>query len=81
MKEEIDALKQNDTWNLVDANSSINIVGSKWVFKERKKVNRSIDKHNARLVARDFCQEEGVDFQYTYSPMARISTVRIVLSL
>ena len=59
----------------------MNIVGCKWVFHLKCKVDLSIDRHKARLVAKGFHQQLSIDFGETYSPVVKPITIRLVLSL
>ncbi|KAK1432520.1 hypothetical protein QVD17_09417 [Tagetes erecta] len=81
MVEEIKALHQNNTWQLVPRPSSMNVVGSKWVFRTKYHSDGSIDRYKARLVAQGFTQIPGLDYSHTFSPVVKASTIRIVLSL
>jgi hypothetical protein len=78
---EIDTLLKANTWTPVQRPEDKNIVGSKWVFRIKYKADGSIDKYKARLVARGFTQIYGVDYYDTYSPVARISSLRAVLAI
>jgi hypothetical protein len=71
----------NQTWTLVPYQGQNNIIDSKWVFKTKFKADGSIERRKARLVARGFQQTAGVDFEETFSPVVRASTVRIILTI
>jgi hypothetical protein len=79
MQEEYDALMQQKTWSLVPLPPNKNLVSCKWLFKIKKNANGSIARHKARLVARGFSQEYGVDYDETFSPVVRHTTVRLIL--
>lgn len=81
MKEEFEALQQNNTWSLVPATSSMHIVGSKWIFKIKYKADGTIERNKARLVAQGFRQTPGVNYFETFIPMIKLATVRIILTL
>jgi hypothetical protein len=66
---------------LVPRSPGVNIVGSKWIFKTKHRPYGSIDKHKARLVARGFTQQHGIDYGDTFSPVVKLATVHLVLSL
>jgi len=81
MNEEFDALLKNGTWSLVSPSPNMNIVGCKWVFRIKRKVNGAIERYKARLVAKGFHQQPGIDFIETYSHVVKPITIRTVLAL
>jgi hypothetical protein len=81
MEAEFAALQANQTWTLVPRPPGTNIVGSKWIFKTKFRPDGSVDKYKARLVARGFTQQYGIDYHDTFSPVVKPVTVRLVLSL
>lgn len=80
MQKEYDALIRNGVWRLVDRPKGHNVVKCKWVFKT-KYDNAGKDKFRARLVARGFSQKQGVDYDDTFSPVVRHSTMRVLFAL
>ena len=62
IKSEIDSILHNHTWEVVDLPPSCKPLNSKWVFKRKRKVDRSIDKYKARLVIKGYTQTEGLDY-------------------
>nr|GEW21523.1 hypothetical protein [Tanacetum cinerariifolium] len=73
---EISSIMENNTWVLSDLPP-----GCKWIFKRKMKVDGTIDKFKARLVIQGFRQKEGIDYFDTYAPVARITTIRLMLAL
>uniref|UniRef100_A0A2N9HYA6 Reverse transcriptase Ty1/copia-type domain-containing protein n=1 Tax=Fagus sylvatica TaxID=28930 RepID=A0A2N9HYA6_FAGSY len=80
-KKEYAALQSQGTWSLVPPPPSKNIVGCKWVYKLKHNSDGSISRYKARLVAKEFHQQYGVDYEETFSPIVKPPTVRLVLSL
>ena len=81
MDEESSAFFKNQTWEIVDIDSSWNLLSSKWVFKIKRDQDGKITRYRARLVAKGFLQREGVDFGDVFAPVVRYSTLRVVLAL
>ena len=81
MAAEFDALQRQSTWVMVPPSPSQNVEGCKWVFKLKRNSDGSINKYKAKLVAKGFHQQFGIDFEETFSPVIKPPTVRIILSL
>jgi hypothetical protein len=81
MQNEIKALEDNNTWTLTTLPPHKTPIGCKWVYKIKHKSDGSIERHKARLVAKGFTQCEGLDYFETFSPVAKLTTVRCLLAL
>ena len=81
MQSKMDAVETNHTWELADLPHGHCTITLKWVFKPKKDEASAIVKHKARLVARDFLQQEGIDFDDAFAPVARMESVRLLLAL
>ena len=79
MQDELNQFTRNDVWFLVPKTDDMNIIGTKWVFRNKMDKNDNV-RNKARLVANGYNQEEGIDFDETYPLIARLEVVRLLLA-
>ena len=72
---------KNDVWDVVPRPEGKSIVTSKWIYKIKHVADGSIEKHKVRFLACGFSQKEGIDYEETFAPVARYTSIRSVLAL
>ena len=81
MQSEMDSIHKNGTWELCELPKGKNVIGTKWVYKIKRKSDGSIDRYKARLVAKGYAQQYGIDYEETFAPTSRMTTIRTVVAL
>src|SRR4051812_24199149 len=82
MQEELHQFKLNNVWELVKRPDprKHNIIGTKWIYRNKQDENGVVVRNKARLVAQGYTQVEGIDFDETFAPVARLEAIRILLA-
>ena len=81
MDEEIQSIEKNDTWDLLDFSKGEDVIGVQQVYKTKYNADGKVEKDKARLVAKGFSQQPGIDYNETFAPVARLDTIRMILSI
>ncbi|KAM7494813.1 hypothetical protein LguiB_029422 [Lonicera macranthoides] len=81
INDEMDSLESNRTWHLVDLPPGCKTIGCKWILKKKLNPDGTVDKYKARLVVKGYRQRENVDLFDTYSPVTRITSIRVLIAL
>ncbi|WVZ84177.1 hypothetical protein U9M48_031234 [Paspalum notatum var. saurae] len=80
MHEELENFERNYVWDLVEPPPNRHHIGTKWVFKNKQGEDGMVVRNKARLIAQGFCQKEGIDYEETFAPVARLEAIRILLA-
>ncbi|WVZ63073.1 LOW QUALITY PROTEIN: hypothetical protein U9M48_012738 [Paspalum notatum var. saurae] len=80
MHEELENFERNHVWALVEPPPNCRPIGTKWVLKNKQGEDGMVVRNKARLVAQSFCQKEGIDYEETFAPVARLEAIRILLA-
>ena len=81
MHEELYQFFRNDVWKLVPRPNVINVIGTKWIFKNKSDEHGTIIRNKSRLVVQGYTQVEGPDFVETFALVARLESIRILLAI
>ena len=80
MQEELNQFERSEVWKLVSPPENHTIIGTKWVFRNKLDEEGNVVRNKARLVAQGYNQQEGIDFDETYAPVARLESIRMFLA-
>jgi hypothetical protein len=79
MQEELNDFKRNEVWCLVERPKQ-NVVGTKWVFHNKQDEHGVVTRNKTRVVAKGYSQVEGLDFDETFTPVARLESIHMLLA-
>jgi hypothetical protein len=81
MEEELESIRDNNTWVLAELPRGQHAIGLKWVYKVKRDEKGAIVKYKARLVAKGYVQRPGIDYEEAFAPVARLESVRLLLAI
>jgi hypothetical protein len=80
MHEELENFERNQVWELVEPPPNFKPIGTKWVWKNKEEENGEVVRNKSRLFAQGYSQKEGIDYEETFAPVARLEAIRILLA-
>jgi len=81
MNEELEQIEKNNTWELVPRPNNKILIGTKWIFKNKLNENGDVIRNKARLVRKGYAQQQGIDSEETFAPVARLEAIIVFLAL
>jgi len=81
MVEDYDSIVKNSVWEVLPRLADKLVVGSRWLYKVKHATDSNIKKHKAKFLAKGYSQVEGIDYEETFSPVARYSSIKSILAL
>jgi hypothetical protein len=76
----LDQIGENDTWEFVPRPKNKNVIGTKWVFRNKLNEDGQVTRNKARLVCKRYAQIEGIEFEETFAPVARMEALCLILA-
>ena len=74
-------MHSNSVWQLIDIPEGVKPIGCKWIFKRKRGADGKVETYKAKLVAKGYTEKEGVDYEETFSPVAMLKSIRILLAI
>ena len=81
MHEELHQFVRNDMWELVPRPRGVNVIETKWIFKNKSDEHGTMIENKSKLIAQGYTQVEGIDFDETFAPVTRLKSIRILLAI
>ena len=81
MHEELHQFVRNDVWELVPRPRGVNVIETKWIFKNKSDEHGTMIENKSKLIAQGYTQVEGIDFDETFAPVTRLKSIRILLAI
>ena len=81
LTEEYQLIMKNDVWDIVPKPKNKSVVSSKWIYKIKHAADGSIENYKARFVVRGFSQKEGINYEETFAPVARYTSIKAIMKL
>ena len=81
MNQEMESMYSNSVWELVDLPDNVKAIGCKWIYKKKMGADGKVETYQARLMAKGYTHREGVDYEETFSPVAMLKSIHILLSI
>ena len=79
--EELHQFVWNDAWELIPRPKGVNVIGTKWIFKNKSDKHGTVIRNKSRLVTHGYTQVEGINFDETFTPVVGLESIRILLAI